>query len=80
MALAKLFDISSPAISKHLKVLQRAGIIVLKREGRNRRVLVNIDHLNEATEWINSYTEFWHREISSLEIFLDTGDTKATFD
>lgn len=75
-ALAKLFNISSPAISKHLKVLQSAGLVVLEREGRNRKVSVNINHLNKATEWINSYTEFWHEEISSLEKFLDTEEAK----
>jgi DNA-binding transcriptional ArsR family regulator len=74
-ALAKQFNISSPAISKHLKVLQNAGLVALGREGRNRRVAVNIHQLNEATEWINSYTKFWHDEISNLEQFLDTEST-----
>jgi DNA-binding transcriptional ArsR family regulator len=70
--LAAPFDISLPAISKHLSVLERAGMITREREGRTRRCSLERGPLADALEWIADYGRFWEQSFDSLERLLAT--------
>lgn len=69
--LARPFDVSLPAISKHLRVLERAGLLVQRREGRTRRCSLRARPLRQASEWIGRYRAFWERQLDALAEFLD---------
>jgi DNA-binding transcriptional ArsR family regulator len=68
--LAEPFDVSLPAISKHLTVLEDAGLVVRTRQGRNRRCRLVEEPIREVLEWIASYGSFWEGQLDSLERFL----------
>jgi DNA-binding transcriptional ArsR family regulator len=68
--LAEPFDISLPAISKHLSVLERAGLITREREGRVRHCRLEPEPLADALQWIASYGRFWEDSFDSLERLL----------
>jgi len=69
--LAKPFNMSQPAISKHLKVLERAGLISkgLDRQRRPRRI--EATPLKEANEWLEKYREFWEVRYEKLDDLLE---------
>lgn len=68
--LAEQFTVSLPAISKHLRVLERAGLLVQKKEGRIRHCYLVVDPLAEATEWLEQYRQFWEGSFDALDEFL----------
>jgi DNA-binding transcriptional ArsR family regulator len=68
--LAAPFKISLPAISKHLSVLERAGLITRERQGRVRRCRLEPEPLADAMQWIASYGRFWEDSFDSLERLL----------
>jgi DNA-binding transcriptional ArsR family regulator len=68
--LAEPFDMSLPAITKHLSVLERAGLISSEREGRVRRCHLERDPLAAAMRWIADYGRFWEESFDSLERLL----------
>jgi DNA-binding transcriptional ArsR family regulator len=69
-ALAEPFDVSLPAISRHLKVLEAAGLLARTREGRVHRIRLVADPMLDALEWIARYGRFWEERLDSLEAFL----------
>lgn len=76
--IAEPFDVSLNAISKHLKVLERAGLIRRERLGREHHLSLNAAPLAEASDWIATYREFWERRLDVLEHMLTRrhgGDT-----
>ena len=68
--LAKPFEISLPAISKHLKVLERAGLIERGREAQWRPCRLQAGPLKQASSWIEHYRQFWEERLDRLEDFL----------
>ena len=68
--LARPFDMSQPAISKHLKVLERAGLISRGREAQSRPCRLAASRLREATEWMERYRRFWEQSFDRLDEFL----------
>jgi DNA-binding transcriptional ArsR family regulator len=68
--LAEPFDISLPAISRHLGVLEEAGLITRERDGRVRRCRLEPKPLVGALEWIASHGRFWEDRFDSLERLL----------
>ena len=70
--LAEPFDMSLPAVSKHLKVLQKAGLIERRRDGRNQICAVQAAPLQDADEWLARYRAFWEGSLDSLAQFLET--------
>src|SRR5256885_12780828 len=68
--LAEPFDISLPAISKHLKVLERAGLIARSRSAQWRPCRLRAEPLSEASAWIQQYREFWEGSFDRLEEHL----------
>jgi DNA-binding transcriptional ArsR family regulator len=70
--LAQPFDISMPAISRHLKVLERAGLIERKVDAQWRRCQLTPEPLAQAADWIEAYRGFWEARFDDLEKFLKT--------
>src|SRR5581483_9936617 len=68
--LAKPFDISMPAISKHLKVLQRAGLIARGREAQWRPCHLQAGPLKDVAEWVDEYRRFWQQSFDRLDEYL----------
>ena len=69
--LARPFAMSQPAISKHLKVLERAGLISRSREAQRRLSRLDARPLAEATGWLMDYRTFWEASYQSLDALLD---------
>ena len=70
-ALAEPFDVSLPAISKQLRVLERAGLLTQEKDGRVRRCRLEALPMKEAVEWIAQYQRFWENQLESLADFLE---------
>src|SRR5688572_17569702 len=68
--LAEPFDMSLPAISKHLKVLRRAGLIEQSRDAQWRPCRLEVGPLKEANDWIEQYRSFWEERFNRLEEYL----------
>lgn len=76
MELAEPFAMSQPAISKHLKVLERAGLISRGREAQRRPRRLEAKRLAEATEWLERYRRFWEGNYQRLDALLEELKTK----
>lgn len=68
--LAEPFDISAPAITKHLKVLENAGLISRGRDAQWRPCTLKAAPLKEASEWIDQYKTFWEESLDRLDSYL----------
>ena len=68
--LAEPFDMSLVAVSKHLKVLERAGLIDRRRDGTSFYLKLNPEGIRTADEWLNYYRRFWNESLDRLEIYL----------
>ena len=68
--LAEPFDISLPAVTKHLKVLQRAGLISQSREAQWRPCKLQAKPMREAVEWMEPYRSHWEQRIDRLDDFM----------
>ncbi|MGH7965220.1 MAG: ArsR/SmtB family transcription factor [Candidatus Binatia bacterium] len=68
--LAEPFDMSLNAVSKHLHVLERAGLIRREIRGREHYLSADPAPLQEAAEWLNTYRKFWEKRLDRLESFL----------
>lgn len=72
LELAEPFDMSLPAISKHLKVLERAGLISRGRDAQRRPCRIEASRLKEATDWLERYRRFWDESFDRLDAYLNT--------
>ena len=70
--LAAPFDMSGPAITKHLKVLERAGLITRGREAQLRPCKLNGAPLRLAQDWVEQYRQFWEDSFDRLELYLNS--------
>ena len=68
--LAEPFDMSLPAISKHLKVLERAGLIERRREAQWRLARLEVAPLKDASDWLATYRRFWDESFDRLDEYL----------
>lgn len=68
--IATSHDISLPAVSKHLRVLERSGLITRKRTGREFHFLLNPKPLDEAITSMTFYKEFWNKQFDKVETYL----------
>ncbi|MFI9559627.1 ArsR/SmtB family transcription factor [Nonomuraea endophytica] len=68
--LAEPFAMSQPAISKHLKVLERAGLISRGRDAQRRPCRLEARPLKEATDWLENYRDFWQESYQRLDALL----------
>jgi DNA-binding transcriptional ArsR family regulator len=76
LELARPFAISQPAISKHLKVLERAGLISRGRDAQRRPCRLNAKPLAEADAWLEGYRQIWEANFERLDALLDELQTK----
>jgi DNA-binding transcriptional ArsR family regulator len=70
--LAAPFRMSQPAISRHLKVLERAGLISRGREAQWRPARIEAEPLREVADWLAQYRRFWDAQLNSLDQYLQT--------
>jgi DNA-binding transcriptional ArsR family regulator len=70
--LAEPFAMSQPAISKHLKVLERAGLITRGRDAQRRPCTLQAQPLAEANEWLENYRRYWESSFANLDDLLET--------
>ena len=71
MELAEPFAMSQPAISKHLKVLERAGLVSRGRDGQRRPCRLEAKPLEAANEWLERYAKFWEANFQRLDALLN---------
>jgi DNA-binding transcriptional ArsR family regulator len=69
--LADNFDLSRPAVSKHVKVLFNAGFISIKDVGRERHCILKEEGFKKLQEWINYFDKFWETKLKKLEALMD---------
>jgi len=76
--LAKPFlsDMSLPAITKHIKVLEKAGLVTKTRDAQFRPCKLNGDGLREVSDWVDEYRVFWEESFDRLEAYLKTVTTE----
>lgn len=70
-ALAQPFNVSLPAISRHLRVLEKAGLLTQERDGRVRRCRLDAAPMQQAADWISRYQPFWEEKLDSLADYLN---------
>ena len=75
--LAEPFEMSMPAVSKHLRVLERAGLISRGREAQWRPCKLQADPLREVAGWIDQYRQFWEQSFDRLEDYLQRLQAEA---
>ncbi len=68
--LAQPFDMSMPAVSKHIRVLEHAGLIVQRRDAQWRRCRIEAAPLEQVFEWTGHYRHLWEERLDRLEIYL----------
>ncbi|MDX1494063.1 MAG: metalloregulator ArsR/SmtB family transcription factor [Longimicrobiales bacterium] len=72
--LAEPFDVSLMAVSKHLKVMDEAGLIRREKDGRVQRCSFDPEAMDGARSWIEKHEEFWKRQLDSLATYLEAPD------
>ena len=80
MELAEPFAMSQPAISKHLKVLERAGLIARGREAQWRPCKLKAEPLKQAADYLDEYRRFWEESFDRLDAYLKTLQAKEKTD
>ncbi len=75
-AIAEEFDISRPAISQQIKILEECGLVSITRKGRERFCHARFEALEEVQLWVNKYKPFWNEKLDALEKYLDESDKK----
>jgi DNA-binding transcriptional ArsR family regulator len=80
--IAQPFPMSLPAISKHLRILETAGLIVRRKAGREHYLRLAATPMKDAAEWLDVYRQFWESQLDSLADYLeqhkdDAGESAA---
>jgi DNA-binding transcriptional ArsR family regulator len=73
---AKEFKVSLPAISKHLKILEGCGLVVIEQQGRERYCQARLEKLAVISAWVNEYSRFWQSRLEDLKKTLETKNDK----
>lgn len=77
---AEHFDVSRPAISKHIRILTECGLVTVKQQGRERLCTAKLKQLKEVSSWVAQYQAFWNDKLDKLGEFLArdaSGKTKS---
>ena len=69
-SIAEQFDVSRPAISQHIKILTECGLVVIKKQGRERFCEARLQSLNEVAEWAEQYRRLWAGRFDALDKLL----------
>ncbi len=75
---ADKFEISRPAVSKHMKILNECGLVDIKQQGRERYCEARLEKLNEVTSWVDQYRKIWEERLDALESYLNELQKKET--
>ena len=75
--LARPFSMSLPAVSKHLRVLEQAGLLAREKDGRVHRCQIEAAPMRAAADWIARYREFWDERLDALERYLRESEQNA---
>ena len=67
---AERFEISRPAVSKHMKILVECGMVVINQKGRERVCEAKLESLNEVSDWVTEQRKIWNDRFDNLEIYL----------
>ena len=67
---AQHFDVSRPAISKHIKILTECGLVLITQEGRERYCEAQLQELRQVAQWTDQFSRFWTAKLDALESFL----------
>lgn len=78
--LAAPFRMSRPAISQHLRILRRVGLVDVKKDGRERRYRVRGERLREVFDWVAHYEKFWSEKLAALGQYLGRDKDDETAD
>jgi DNA-binding transcriptional ArsR family regulator len=78
--LARPYRMSLPAVSKHLRVLERAGLVRRRRDGRVHRLALQAAPMQQAQQWIEEYRRFWEQSFDRLETYLQKLQNQTTND
>ena len=70
-AVADQFEVSRPAISKHIKILTECGLITINQQGRERYCTARLETLEEVNNWIDQYKRFWMKRLDALDEYLN---------
>lgn len=70
--LAEPFDMSLTAVSKHVRVLSKAGLVAVEKRGRTQYCRLQAEPMKDAVNWLNTYQEFWTNQFASLAQHLET--------
>ena len=68
---AEHLPISRPAVSRHIRILEECGLIVVNRRGRERYCEVRLDKLNEVSDWVEKYQKAWEQRLDRLDEYLN---------
>lgn len=68
---AEQFEVSRPAISKHIKILTQCGLVTITQQGRERYCEARLQKLSEVSHWVDQYRVFWTKKLNALERFLE---------
>jgi DNA-binding transcriptional ArsR family regulator len=69
-AVAEQFEVSRPAISKHIRILTECGLVVIRQKGRERFCEARLKKLNEVSDWVEQYRQLWTARLDALENYL----------
>jgi len=76
--LAGRFQISLPAVSKHIGVLEKAGLVDREKQGRVHQISLRADTMKQAQTWLEFYRQFWERNFDNLEAYLEQEDADSS--
>jgi DNA-binding transcriptional ArsR family regulator len=69
-AVAEKFEISRPAVSKHIKILEECGLVKLVNKGRQRHCIIIPDELSMVSDWVGQHRKLWESKLDSLDNYL----------
>ena len=75
--LARPFEMSRPAVSKHLRVLERAGLVDRRIEGRTTRCSLKAQPMREAAEWVERYRDYWEGQLDRFAAYLESDKSRT---
>lgn len=76
-AVAEHFEVSRPAISKHIKILTECGLLTIRQDGRERFCVAQLDNLQEVADWMEPLKIFWSSKFDALELHLNKKKKKS---
>jgi len=76
-AIAENFEVSRPAISQHIKILTECGLVVIKKQGRERYCEAKLKKLNEVADWVEQYRQLWEERFDALDDLLENLQTTS---